>query len=181
MKSILYGFTVFSWCLFYSQPHLLSVEDVFVCDNTSVRMYFDGKYNYSHSTAHSNGYFEVLRHISAEDNFEIAGEAYQKTGGKWAKNNQICMSKTNLCFILITDILLFPMIRKVVNLENHCPIKKGRYLIHSGRLVSKYHPILPYGCWKIVIYVEKPNSNHVEKLCILLNSAESLKSNDPIC
>ncbi|XP_050541259.1 uncharacterized protein LOC126905527 isoform X6 [Daktulosphaira vitifoliae] len=58
---------------------------------------------------------------------------------------------------------------------------QGKYPFRMGKIYTKHHPTLPYGCWKVVIDIEKPEINKAEKICLVFNSEHLLKSNHSMC
>ncbi|XP_050541257.1 uncharacterized protein LOC126905527 isoform X4 [Daktulosphaira vitifoliae] len=164
-----------------SQPYILAIEKVYTCDDSIARSFVSIHYTYSPKLTNGNGYLEILKDVNSNDNYQISGDVYKKSEEKWIKYEPLTQKKTNLCVYLFTDLLFFPSVRKVVNLQERCPLMQGKYPFRMGKIYTKHHPTLPYGCWKVVIDIEKPEINKAEKICLVFNSEHLLKSNHSMC
>ncbi|XP_050541255.1 uncharacterized protein LOC126905527 isoform X2 [Daktulosphaira vitifoliae] len=114
------------------------------------------------------------------DRDQITTDIYKKIDNEWIKNNYISRPKASLCIEILADFLVFPVVHKVTRISDHCPIIQGRYVIQMSKIHTKHHPVVPFGCWKFIIEVEKSETKHYEKVCGVVNSINSMKSNNTI-
>ncbi|XP_050541256.1 uncharacterized protein LOC126905527 isoform X3 [Daktulosphaira vitifoliae] len=169
------------WSYFYnSKSFILLFEKLYNCDNVRNRIIFNLNYNYSTATFNGNGYMDILDRINPEDNYKITTDIYKKIDNEWIKNNYISRPKASLCIEILADFLVFPVVHKVTRISDHCPIIQGRYVIQMSKIHTKHHPVVPFGCWKFIIEVEKSETKHYEKVCGVVNSINSMKSNNTI-
>ncbi|XP_050435574.1 uncharacterized protein LOC126842580 isoform X1 [Adelges cooleyi] len=181
LKAKYVEFLIFSCAIIAAKTYMLTVEQLGTCDNVSNRKLMDTSYNYSAATTIGRGFFEFLTPVNWEDDFQVSVDVYRKTNGKWTKVPSFSIQKTSFCIVTLTDLLFYPMVRKFLSSDCKCPIKPEKYEIQISKLASKYRPVHPFGCYKVNITFEKPNTKYAEKICFVVHMADSFKLNHSTC
>ncbi|XP_050423109.1 uncharacterized protein LOC126834926 [Adelges cooleyi] len=164
-----------------AETYILTVEELWTCDNVVNRKLMDTSYNYSAATTIGRGYFEFLTPVNWEDDFQVSIDVYQKTNDVWTKNPVYSTQKASFCVVTFTDLIFYPVVRKFLNSDYKCPIKSEKFVIQIGKLASKHHALLPYGCRKMNITFEKPNTKLSENICAVVHTGDSFKLNHSTC
>ncbi|XP_050423108.1 uncharacterized protein LOC126834925 [Adelges cooleyi] len=156
------------------------VEQFKICDKNSTRKLIDAKYNYSAATGVGRGYYEIVMPFQDEDNMMLTMDVFKDTNGTWVRDPDLSSQRMNFCLLLASDMLLCPLFRKMfMRIDEQCPISKTRFAISGSKFATKYRPLLPFGCWKIVS--TQQHDDHIENLCMIFHSGTSFSLNHPTC
>ncbi|XP_022173813.1 uncharacterized protein LOC111036189 [Myzus persicae] len=159
--------------------YALVIKEAFTCmQNAKINIVM---YKNSSSLAKNNiGYVELLEAIEPNNNFQVKIEAHHRGISDSAKIPSLNVQRTDLCNFISIDLLFAPLVRRIFDLEKFCPIAKGKHIVYKDKLVSKYRPYIPLGCWMLISRITRKESMFT-CLNLTLQSLPSMKSEPYQC
>uniref|UniRef100_A0A2S2R4D5 MD-2-related lipid-recognition domain-containing protein n=1 Tax=Sipha flava TaxID=143950 RepID=A0A2S2R4D5_9HEMI len=135
--------------------------------------------NYTYTSATRKGpvgQYEILEDIESNSNIQVSTSAqYNSYTGFPLKIPRFNVTKISFCTFISIDSYILPYFRQFIDLEKHCPLKQGVYMIHRSSILSNKKCFIPYGCWNFEIKLWK-NGKTFGCLHVLVQILPSLNS-----